>query len=300
MVFQLGQNLGHSPIPLRRIDGQIFYCHWIAQGLSGQKEGGVAPVSFNFHRTRSVKGLTAGYLEMICGTAESGHSLPGHVYVGTGLELAGDLNPGHTGDQGGGEQKACDELAGNSSVYLIYPRLQLPLAADGVGGGVGQTAAHPLHFLPQGGQGALGKSSFQHKRGVHSQRSNHRKQKPQSGAAVPAGQGGLGGDGLGGMNFVAVLCPVNVRPQSSQALGGGLNIPVGLGTHKPGGRLGKGGTDQHSVSLRFRGNGLGFSGKKTGRDSDVHIKDLPVKWIAAGKPGWGRQCTFRWLPAESD
>ena len=155
-----------------------------------------------------------------------------------------------------GKEQAGYILAADIARDGVSAGPKLSGAADGVGAGAGEGAAHPLQLLPEGGQGPLGEPSFHQKGGIHAKCAHNGQQKPQCGAAFTAGELSRPGDLPDGLHTVAEGLPIDLCAQSPQTVGGGLDVPVGGAAADGGGLVGKGGADQEPVSLGFGGDDL--------------------------------------------
>ena len=100
-----------------------------------------------------------------------------HIDIRLGLGRVHDLQTAFS-NEGLGEQKSGDKLAGNRACNGISASLQFSGAADGIECGAGEGTTHPFHFLPQRRKRSLGKPTFHHEGGINAQRADDGQKKP--------------------------------------------------------------------------------------------------------------------------
>ena len=192
------------------------------------------------------------------------------LHIGPGFQSPENPDAAGAVQQGQGQQQAGDELAGNAAAEGVGSALQPALTADGVLRGPGQGAAHPVHFLPQRREGAVGQPSGQPERGVHAEGAHHGQQKPQRRAAFPAVQPGLLRRRPDRRDGIAAFVGADVGAQGTEAFGGGVHVLVRFAAQDPGFLPGKGGADQQPVGLGFGGENGHRAGKAMGKDRHLH------------------------------
>ena len=238
-----------------------------SQSVGGKEERAVAPVSLHGQASRGMEPHRTGMLRV---RAKQGNGVLRHLNIRLGLDLSGDFQRAGGIQQGKCQQQAGNILAGYAAVNAVVSGFQLSGAANGVGSGTGQNAAHPFHFLPHGRQGPLREPSLHVKSSVHTQRTGNRQQKPQGRAAVVAVQLRLIGSMPHGSDGVACLRFFNLRTQRVQASGGSIHIPVGFRAVKNGWRIRKGSADQQPVGLRLGRNDGDVSPQASGLNGNIH------------------------------
>ena len=245
---QQGQDFQNGPIPLGGIHVQAVKIQMAAQLVGGEKERAVAPIALHAECTGRTESFPAGMIRI---TAEEGNGCLGQFNIGPGFHLPGDFQDAGPLQQGKGQKQSGNILAGHTPVNGVGSGTQLPRAADGVRRGSGQGAAHPFHFLPQRGQGTLGKPALHGKDSIYAKGSRHRKQKAQSGAAFPAIQDGAFRNCFNRKNGIAGIRSDDSGAQSGKAVRRGFDVPVCLGASQQGGFIGESRADQKPVCLGF-------------------------------------------------
>ena len=268
-----GQHIQHGPVALGGIQAQAGDRDRLAQGAGAQPECGVGPIAFGLYGARAAVALAGRHppavFQHFHRHAEPGHGGLGDADVIRRLHRGGQPDDRAAGQQGGGQQKAGDELGAHVAGQLEFPAGQpAPDGKGQAGGGKGDAVA--LQLLHQGAHGALGKPAVAGKAGPGAQSGGHGQQKPQGRTALTAIQQAGGGQRTRRDLPQAGPGRLDGSAQGLQAAHGVLHILGKAPQAHLGGAVGQSGADEQPVGVGFGGDGRQGARQRAGHDSLFH------------------------------